>query len=402
MTGQKTKERTERAVVGVDLHPDSFAAAVTSGESASEMKVERRFTKMDCASWDAWLERGIPKGSTVVVEASGNSFEFAKAVQRHGHKAVVLDSVSVGRIAKAYCKNDPKDAVRIAKIYLCGLAESVWIPDEATRTARELSAAYERAVKDQTRSNNRLKMFLNGRRIRLKKGQELSQEATRRWLRSSFKWTAEHEGILDGMFSDYDHAAEQKMKMHRLMAKAVLGNQAIAQLMRLCGIRIVNAYTLLSAIGDIERFASPKKLIAYLGLAPTIIQSGEKSYSGGLQEGGRRVVKSKLIQAAQSILRSKSASGRKLKEWGIKLMMRKSKNLAAAAIARKLAVAVWYALKGFLPDILDTEKDLRTKMLGIARTLRLDFVKKLGYSTARQFADEYTQVILMASGGGGG
>jgi len=58
-------------------------------------------------------------------------------------------------------------------------------------------------------------------------------------------------------------------------------------------------------------------------------------YSGGLQEGGLR-----------SQYFRKSASERKLNEFGVKLMVRKSKNLAVAAIARKLAVAVWHALKG--------------------------------------------------------
>jgi len=77
--------------------------------------------------------------------------------------------------------------------------------------------------------------------------------------------------------------------------------------------------------------------------------------------------------------------------------MRKSKNVAVTGIARKLAVAVWYLLKGFIPEILEAEHDLKNKMKRIAQELTLAFIQKLGYDKVCNFIDEYTLVLLSYS-----
>ena len=129
------------------MHPDSFAAALVTGQDVTRMKILQRFSKEESADWSRWLKKNVPPGSTVVMEASGNSFEFAEIAEHHGCNAIVLNSVSAGKIGKAYCKNDPKDALRAAKIYLCGLGEHVWKPDEITRVRREIAAGHERCKK---------------------------------------------------------------------------------------------------------------------------------------------------------------------------------------------------------------------------------------------------------------
>jgi len=74
-----------------------------------------------------------------------------------------------GQIAKAYCKNDPKDAFRAAKLDVCGLAEGIWEPDEETQLKREVLSAYICAKKDYTHMSNRLKSFLCEHGIREKR-----------------------------------------------------------------------------------------------------------------------------------------------------------------------------------------------------------------------------------------
>jgi len=386
-----------KIVVGVDLHPDSFAAALVSGSSISRMKLLRRFTKVDSSQWKTWLKKNVPLGSIVVMEASGNSFEFAEIAENYGCKAIVLNSVSAGRIGKAYCKNDPKDALRAAKIYLCGLAEHVWCPDEGTRIRREVIAGHEHSKKDFTRASNRIKSFLNGHGVRLPKGSHLRKDKTRQWILSTYKWNSEQRFIIQNLFDNYDHASTQRQKYHQEIGQAVLNTPGMGQLMHLCGIRLLTAYSLIASIGDIGRFDSPKKLVAYLGLAPSVRESGEKSVNGRLQKGGRKQTKSILMQAAQSILKSKNESGKHLREWGIRLTMRKTKNIAVAGIARKLAVAVWYMLKGFIPEIIEAENELKKKMKKVAEELRLGFIQKLGYQKVCHFVDEYTLILLSYS-----
>src|SRR5208337_4546772 len=77
---------------------------------------------------------------------------------------------------------------------------------------------------------------------------------------------------------------------------------------------------------------------------PAFDDSGESEWSGGIGGHGHKLLRSLLIEGAQTILRSGKSP---LARWGKKLLATKgSVNLAVAAIARKLTVAVWYLMMG--------------------------------------------------------
>jgi len=109
-------------------------------------------------------------------------------------------------------------------------------------------------------------------------------------------------------------------------------------------VRDLVAFALGAIIGDIHRFAKPTQLVKYIGLNPAFDDSGEGQWSGGIGGHGRKDLRCLLIEAAQAILR---CSQTPLAKWGKKLLARKGAiNLVVAAMARKLAVAVWYLLMG--------------------------------------------------------
>jgi len=171
------------------------------------------------------------------------------------------------------------------------------------------------------------------------------------------------------MFEDFDNASGRRIAFYQQIGKNVMESPLMGRLMRLCGIRLISAYAILASIGDINRFECPKELVSYFGLAPRVRQSGLSTRTGGVGDEGRRDVRAVLTQAAYSVLKSKNESGKKLKEWALKLKARKHLHLVISAIARKIAVAVWYALKGFIPEILDAEKELNAKLKGRRGTL---------------------------------
>jgi Transposase IS116/IS110/IS902 family len=69
-------------------------------------------------------------------------------------------------------------------------------------------------------------------------------------------------------------------------------------LMTVAGIGSVLAYTIAAEIGDISRFASPRKLAGYSGLCPRVYQSGESDRRGPLAKHGRRYLRWALVEAA--------------------------------------------------------------------------------------------------------
>jgi transposase len=57
------------------------------------------------------------------------------------------------------------------------------------------------------------------------------------------------------------------------------------------GIGWVLAYTIAAEIGDINRFATPRKLAGYSGLCPRVYQSGERDLRGPLSKQGPRYLR---------------------------------------------------------------------------------------------------------------
>jgi hypothetical protein len=161
------------------------------------------------------------------------------------------------------------------------------------------------------------------------------------------------------------HAQQQRQRWHSLLAQEVLGDPLLLRIVRLCGVREITAFALGAFIGDISRFANPKKLVKYIGLDPAFDDSGESQWHGGIGGHGNKLLRCLLLEAAQSILR---CSQTPLAKWGKKLLASKGQtNLVAAAVARKLAVAIWYLMMGRWTPLeeIDTRLALKVgKMIG--------------------------------------
>jgi SAM-dependent methyltransferase len=69
------------------------------------------------------------------------------------------------------------------------------------------------------------------------------------------------------------------------------------------GIGTLLGLTIATEIGQVARFASPRKLIGYAGLAPKVHQSGDSSRSGELSKAGSRVLRWAAVEAAQGAWR---------------------------------------------------------------------------------------------------
>jgi len=136
------------------------------------------------------------------------------------------------------------------------------------------------------------------------------------------------------------------------------------------------AFALGALIGDIHRFAEPRKLVKYVGLNPAFDDSGQGRWAGGIGGHGRKDLRCLLIEAAQAILR---CSQTPLATWGKKLLARKGViNLAVAAMARKLTVAVWYLMMGRWTPLEEIDARLSLKVGKIIGQVGAEGLKKLG------------------------
>jgi hypothetical protein len=111
--------------------------------------------------------------------------------------------------------------------------------------------------------------------------------------------------------------------------------------MTIPGIDMVVALGLSAAIGPISRFQGPDQLVAYLGLNPSVHQSGEgRPQHGRITKQGRTHARTMLVEAAWQAVRGPGP----LRAFYQRVSARRGNHIAAVAVARKLAVIVWHML----------------------------------------------------------
>jgi len=355
-------------IIGLDCHPDTFTAALFVGQTPHDA---RKIGSRENLSLDAllkWAAAELTPQDIILMEAGSNSFELCKRLGNLGLKACVLESCHVGKHAKTYADNDKMAAARFALVYLAGNAPCVWVPDEQSRERRELLHAYRKAVDEHTAATNSIKSYLNGRGLRLCK-HSLDEKTTSQWILDQADWSVLQKNILAEHLANITESKERRKRLYRLIAAEIAVDPTMMRCMKVLGVGIVSAFALLAVIGDIGRFHSPEKLVAYIGLNPGQRQSGKgKDIRLGVGRRGRGDIRNLLIQGAHAIMRS--GRNTPLGQWGWKLFARKgNRNVAVAAIARKLLVQVWHLLHGNPPLALESDTSFRIKLQKLAVAL---------------------------------
>jgi transposase len=356
-----TETKPAERVIGFDSHPDSFTAAILRGPTPAAAVVEKMFNQVPMGQLQSWAKKHTTAQDLFLLEASGNSFQVVRTLAAIERKALVLESCHLGKLKEAHANNDKISAVRIGKAYLAGTAKEVWVPDAKTQEWRDWFHAHRKATKRATQARNSLLSYLSDNGVRLKKGTPLtSSPAAEEKLRAARDWSTRQWQVIEGLLMQLRHAHEQRQHWRSLIAQEVLADSELLSIVRLCGVREMVAFALGAFIGDIHRFADPKKLVKYVGLNPAFDDSGAGEWHGGIGGHGRKDLRCLLIEGAQAILR---CSKTPLAQWGKKLLARKGQiNLVVAAMARKLTVAVWYLLMGRWTPLEEIDERLQIKV----------------------------------------
>ena len=125
------------------------------------------------------------------------------------------------------------------------------------------------------------------------------------------------------------------------LAKSAAETTEVRLLLSLPGFQMSCAVGLLAAIGDVTRFAQPRKLVSYLGLDPLARSSADHAF------GPNRISKRRRSHARWLLIEAATAAVRvpgPLKAFYLRLKVQKGHNKAIVATARKPAVISWHIL----------------------------------------------------------
>ncbi|MGK2921815.1 MAG: IS110 family transposase [Methyloceanibacter sp.] len=322
-------------IIGLDIHR-VFAEAVAL-EGASLKRLGRiGMTRDHLAAFAAILE----KTDHVVIEATGNATAVVEILAPHVARVAVANPLQVHLIAKAKTKTDKIDAGVLAQLYAAGFLPEVWLPDEATLARRRQVTRRSQLVKQRVRLKGIVQSILHAHLIPRCPHADLFGIKGRAWLRAQYLPEDEREAV-ERHIGEYDRLTEAQKGVERDIARAALDDENVKRIMTAPGIDMVVAVGLMAAIGRIDRFDDPDKLVAYIGLNPSVRQSGDgPAYHGRITKRGRSNARHLLVEAAWQAVRAPGT----LRAFYERIRARRGNHIAAVAVARKLAVLIWHML----------------------------------------------------------
>ena len=101
------------------------------------------------------------------------------------------------------------------------------------------------------------------------------------------------------------------------------------------------AAALLASLGDARHFHAGRIFALNLGLTPREFSTGGKQRLFGISKRGDRYLRTLLIHGARSALRCAEGKPDRLLQWALRLKETKGFNVAACALANKLARVAW-------------------------------------------------------------
>lgn len=126
---------------------------------------------------------------------------------------------------------------------------------------------------------------------------------------------------------------------------------AVQYLTTVPGVGVLTATALVAFVGDVHRFRSGRDFAAYLGLTPREYSTGSVRRLGRITKRGNRYLRMLLVHGARSALWAgkRSPAPDDLRSWALDLQCRKGHNVAAVALANKLARICWRVWKDERP-----------------------------------------------------
>jgi transposase len=324
--------------------------------------------KVSLAEFEGWAKKHLRPTNEVVLEATTNAWYPYDLLKPLVAWVVVCHPPHVKLIAAALVKTDKKDTMSLAKLLAVGMIPAVWVPPAHVRELRALINHRQRLISQQTRLKNQLQSLLH-RHQWVPPGGQLFAAANRAWwlglsLTSSEKLRLRQELILLDQLNPL--ITEVEAELNRLSLAEPWAEQ-VPYLLQLPGIGLITAMTILSAIGEIERFPTAKKLVGYAGLGAKVHSSGQTPRTGGITKQGRRELRRVLIEAAWTAVRYDQHWQEQFEH----LAYRIGREKAIVAIARKLLVIIWHVLTAKVADRRAEPQQVARYFIAWGRQLRV-------------------------------
>jgi len=320
-------------IIGCDYHPSFQQIALVDSETG-ELGERRLMHREEAEQFYQGLKRG---GSAVRVgmEASGHSRWFERLLHELGFELWIGDAAKIRAKRVRKQKTDRQDAQLLLQLMREDRFPRIWVPDAENRDLRQLLWHRHRLVQMRTRVMNQLHVVALNEGLRRKKA--LWRAAGRKELESFglAVWASRRrQDLLDLL----DQLTPKIQELTQALEEEVEKRPVARRLRTHPGVGALTALAFELVIGTAERFHCGKQIASYVGLAPAEESSGDRRRLGHISKQGNVLLRFLLVEAAQVTVRSQPEWRRRF----FHLAMRRGRKIAKVAMARKLAVHLYW------------------------------------------------------------
>jgi transposase len=321
-------------IIGCDFHTRYQQIAML--DQATGELTERRLEHENGEAQAFY--RGLQGAVRVGLEATGPLHWFERLLSELGHELWIGDSAKIRASEVRKQKTDERDATLILDLLLTKRFPRIWVPTPAERDLRQLLWHRHKLVRLRTMLGNQLHFLA------------MSQGLCRKQKLFTRKGRGELEQLSLGPWSSrrreellrlLDQLGPSIAELDRAVLEQAQRREDAVRLMTHPGIGPVNALAFVLTIGPITRFRRSKQIASYLGLNPSEHSSGGKRRLGAISKQGNTMVRWLLIEAAHHTVRFDP----ELRQDYQRLKFRRGSAVAKVAIARKLAVRMYWMLR---------------------------------------------------------
>ncbi|MGH8521578.1 MAG: IS110 family transposase [Gammaproteobacteria bacterium] len=323
--------------IGLDIAKNVFYA-VGMDERGHEV-LKRKMTRHQVLAFFANLP-----AAKVGMEACASAHYWARKLNALGHDVRLIAGQHVSRRVLGN-KNDYRDAKVICELRL--QAQTLYVPinTEAQQDVQMLHRVRQRLVENRTALLLQIRGLLGEYGLSFPQG----PTALRKGLIAVLG--GEHAGLSAHALETFCHLQGQLIELEeqvdafdQRIGRLAREDHQVAQLIKMPGIGPLTATALFASLGHAHHFPAGRNFAANLGLTPHEHSSGGKQRLFGISKRGDRYLRTLLIHGARSALRCAQDKPDRLLQWALKLKEAKGFNVAACALANKLARVAWALL----------------------------------------------------------
>jgi transposase len=327
----------ELHTIGIDLGKTVFH--LVGLDLRGEVVVRKKFSRTQLLRFTANIHVGL-----IGMEACGGAHFLGRALREQRHEVRLIPAQYVKPYVKTN-KSDYIDAEAIAEAVARPTMRFVPIKTDDQLDMQSLHRVRERWVMRRTAVINQIRGLLLERGITLRKGRHHVDAALPLILEDAdAKLSGAVRLLLAQLKLDLDQLAERIDEADEVIKKTADENEACRRLVAIPGIGPVTATALIAAIGNGGAFHKGREFAAWMGVVPREHSTGGKQKLLGISKRGNSYLRRLFVQGARAVLQQRTKQSSGLSAWLAQLTSRTHRNVAAVALANKLARIAWAVL----------------------------------------------------------